>query len=283
MTTIVDGKKIAQEILEESRIKTQTLNFRLKLAVIIVGQNPASNTYVKMKQKRGEAAGMSVEVYKYSADADEDELVELIKKLNTGQNVRGIIVQLPLPAHLHRQKVLDAVDPALDVDCLTSHNKQELIAGRQPFHYPPAPMAVLEILDRHNVDMEKGNVLLVGSGDLIGEPLAAMLLHRGIAFELANRYTDNLSELAAKADVIITGVGKAGLITGEMIKPGVVIIDAGTTGSDDGGLVGDVDTASVMGKASLLSPVPGGVGPVTVALLLQNVVNSALQHKQEES
>lgn len=281
MTKLVDGRKIAQGILEGLRAKVESLTLKPRLVVFIVGESSASNSYVKMKRKRGEDAGIAVEILRYSVEISEAKLIEEISKYNLQREVCGILVQLPLPADLDRQKVLDAVDPKLDVDCLTGHNKHELIAGRQPIHYPPAPKAVLEILDRHNVDLRKGNVLLIGSGDLIGEPLAAMLLHRGIAFELANRYTDNLSELTAKAEVIVSGVGQAGVITGDMIKEGAVVIDAGTTGSDDGGLVGDVDTASVMGKASLLAPVPGGVGPITVALLLANVVNSAT-HKIKE-
>ncbi|OGE78335.1 MAG: hypothetical protein A2751_04255 [Candidatus Doudnabacteria bacterium RIFCSPHIGHO2_01_FULL_46_14] len=281
MTKLVDGKKIAGEILQVQQKQVRTLNFVPRLAVIMVGENPASNLYVKMKQKRGDQAGIIVDIHRYTVEISQAKLIEEIKKFNTQKDVHGILVQLPLPASMNRQLVLDAVDPQIDVDCLTSHNKEFLIAGKVPFHNPPAPSAILEILDRYQVDLKNSHILIVGTGDLIGEPLSAMLLHRKLAFELANRHTGNLTELAARADVIITGVGKAGLITRDMIKQGAVIIDAGTTGSDDGGLVGDVDTDSVIGKASLLAPVPGGVGPVTVAMLLKNVINSALYNNKE--
>lgn len=292
MAKLVDGKKIAGEILQTVRKRIESLDFIPRLAVVMVGENPASISYAKMKQKRGEEVGIHVEIYRYKMEIAQEKLIEEVKKLNQTKDIKGVLIQLPLPKHIDRQIVLDAVDPRLDVDCLTSHNKQLLIAGKDPFHNPPAPAAILEILDRHKVDLKNSNILIVGTGDLIGEPLSAMLLHRKIAFELANRHTGNMNELAAKADVIITGVGKAGLITGNMIKKGAVVIDAGTTGSTPsfppfsrgevkGGLVGDVDTETVMGKASLLAPVPGGVGPITVAMLLQNVVNFAT-HKVKE-
>lgn len=274
MPTIVDGNKIAQQILTELRVKSYELRKRgvvPRLVVFLVGENPASLSYIKIKQKKAEEIGTEVEVKKYPENISQRGLQQAIRKSAT-QNVSGILVQLPLPQHMNRDEVLNTIPPELDVDCLTTINKQTLIEGKDILFVPPAAAAVLEILDHYKVNLKDKNVLLVGSGDLVGKPLASLLLHRGVNFEIANRYTENLSTLARKADVIIPGVGKEGLITGEMVKEGVVIIDAGTTGSEEGDIVGDVDFASVKDKASLIAPVPGGVGPVTVAMLLKNVV-----------
>ena len=274
MAQFVDGKKIADEILEDLRLKIKDLRTQLRLVVVLVGNNPASESYVKIKQKKGEQIGINVEVNRYPAEITEQKLKAEIQKFNSEPTVGGIIVQLPLPVNLNRDEILNSVDPKLDVDCLTSENKQRLIRG-EPYFLPPAAAAAVRILEYYNVALPGKNILIVGSGDLIGKPVSAMLLNKKVPFELANRHTENLNELAARADVIITGVGKAGLITGDMIKDGAVIIDAGTTGSDEGEIIGDVDQASVMGKASLLAPVPGGVGPVTVAILFENLVKSA--------
>ena len=273
MTQLVDGKGIAEEILRDLKSKIAALDFTPRLVVIMVGDNPASASYIKIKQKRGEEIGVTVDVQHYAADINQDDLKKEIEKFNSQSDARGIIVQLPLPNHLDRDTILNAVDPKLDVDCLTSENKQRLIRG-EPLYLPPAAAAVMKILEYYNIELTGRSVLIVGSGDLIGKPLSAILLSKKIPFQLANRHTENLNELAAKADVIITGVGKAGLITGGMIKDGAVLIDAGTTGSDEGEIVGDVDAQSVTGKASLLAPVPGGVGPVTVAMLLENLVKA---------
>ena len=281
MGNIVDGKQIAEEIAESLKLKVSEIasyGHRPELAVVLVGENPASLSYIKIKKKQAENTGIDLKIYRYPVDVSEADLISEIEKLNAKPLVCGIIVQLPLPAHMDRQKILDAVQPELDIDCLATFNKQRLIEGKtglDPYFVPPAARAVLKILEYYNVELKGKNVLLIGSGDLIGKPLSAIFLKNGIAFGLANRHTENLPDLAGRADVIITGVGKENLITADMIKEGAVVIDAGTTGSDEGGIVGDVDRSSVEPKASLLAPVPGGVGPVTVAVLLENFVKAA--------
>jgi len=276
MTKLVDGKKIADEILQELRIKIQESGLSLKLAVVLVGGNPASLSYIKMKQKRAEEIGIQVEIFRYRIEMTQAELIAEIKQINSEPSVSGILVQLPLPEHLNRDEVLNAVDPQKDVDCLTETNKQRLnTALAVPL--PPAAAAVLKILEYYNIALHDKSILIVGSGDLIGKPLAAILRSKQIDFHSANRQTEDLTHLTLKSDIIITGAGKPGLITGDMIKQGSIIIDAGTTGSDEGEILGDVDQQSVMGKAALLAPVPGGVGPITVAMLLKNVVNSVLK------
>src|SRR3989344_3475508 len=274
MSELVDGNKVAAEILSDLRSRVADLGYKPRLIVILLGENPASLSYIKMKQKRGEEIGIDVEIHKYSLETSQEQLLSEIRQFNKQKNVRGILIQLPLPKFLDRDTVLNAVDPKLDVDCLTNVNKQALIRGEDVF-VPPAAAAVMKILEYYAIKLNDKNILLVGSGDLIGKPLAAILLNMKIPFELANSYTENLKQLVMKADIIVTGVGKAGLITGELIKDGAMVIDAGTTGSDECEIIGDVDTKSVAARASLLAAVPGGVGPVTVAMLLQNVVSSA--------
>lgn len=279
MAEIIDGNKIAEEMLLDLKNKIGCLKelslLPLRLAVIMVGQNPASLSYIKKKQEAGEKIGLSVEVKNLPEDISQAELQKIIKDLNDEAGIFGIVVQLPLPEHLDRQEVLNTVRPGLDVDCLTSENQQKLIRGEESLYKPPAAAAILHILESCQMDLATKDILIVGSGDLVGKPLASMLLHQGINFQLANRYTENLEELTKRADVVITGVGLPGLITGKMIKEGAIVIDAGSAASEGGELSGDVELGSVKAKASLIAPVPGGVGPVTVAMLLGNVVKSA--------
>ena len=274
MTKLVDGKKIADEILQELRIKIQESGLSLKLAVVLVGGNPASLSYIKMKQKRAEEIGIQVEIFRYRIEMTQAELIAEIKQINSEPSVSGILVQLPLPEHLNRDEVLNAVDPQKDVDCLTETNKQRLnTALAVPL--PPAAAAVLKILEYYQIDLRDKQVLVIGEGDLIGKPLAGLLKNQGIKFVVANRQTPDLPKIAIGADVIVTGTGKANLLTGDMVKQGATVIDAGTTGAEDGAVVGDVDTESVARKAGVLAAVPGGVGPVTVSMLFANVLKSA--------
>ena len=281
MAEIIDGRKIAEEFADGLQLKVSEIESHGRqpvLAVVLVGDNPASLSYIKIKKQQAETAGINLTVKNYPESIAETDLISEIEKLNNDASVCGIIVQLPLPAHMDRQKVLDAVRPEIDIDCLTTFNKQRLIEakdGFDPYFIPPAARAVMEIIRYHRIDLAGKHILLIGAGDLIGKPLSAIFLKAGVAFELANRHTENLHELSAKADIVITGVGKENLVTGDMIKDGAVVIDAGTTGSEEGGITGDVDRASVEPKASLLAPVPGGVGPVTVAMLLENFTKAA--------
>jgi len=210
MVDLIDGKKLANEILSELTGEIADLKkagIQPRLIVVLVGQDPSSVSYVRAKKKRGEEIGIHVDVKSFDDSVSQQELVSVIKKFNSTAGVCGILVQLPLPEHIDPVKVLDVVDPDLDVDCLTSKNKRDLIDGKRVDYLPPAVAAVLKILDHYNVDLKNSNVLLVGSGDLIGKPMAAVLLHKGIDFEMANRYTENLPELVRQADVIVSGVG----------------------------------------------------------------------------
>ena len=278
MVQIVDGNKIADKILADLAgriVKFHQAGFSPKLTAIQVGRDPASSLYIKIKQKKAAAIGLLVEAINYPASISQPELQNAISNLSEDKEVCGILVQLPLPNHLDGQKVLDTIPPELDIDCLTSVNKQKIVSGEEFLFKPPAAAAVLVILDYYHIDLPKEDILIVGSGDLIGKPLAAMFLKQNINFEIANRRTENFEELVKKASLIITGAGSPGLVGGEMIRENAILIDAGTTGSETGAIVGDVNIESVRDKARLLAPVPGGVGPVTIAMLFRNVVASA--------
>lgn len=274
MAGIVNGKEVAEEIYKQLKTDIQAHQLTPRLGVVLVGQNPASLTYVKVKKKRAEEVGVAAQIFEFPESVSQYELATSVKKIIIEQNLHGLIVQLPLPAHIDRTKILELVPPELDVDCLTAANRQKLESG-QPLFVPPAAGAVMAILKHYDVDLKGKRVLVVGTGDLIGKPIIAMLRAQGIKPDIVDLLQGSLAELGVKADVIISGTGKAGLIKGEHVKQGAVVIDAGTAGTDKG-VVGDVDAATVEPKTSLFSGVPGGVGPVTVAILLQNVVNSAM-------
>lgn len=277
MAQLIDGNKIAEEIFAKLRQQVQLVKARggkLQLVVVMVGENRASLSYINQKLIKGRELGIDVQIREFSEEIAQEELVKEIKQIAT-QNISGILVQLPLPKKFREQEVLDAVPRELDVDGLTTENKESLDSGAKVLFIPPAAAAIEKIFEEQRVDLENKQIVLVGAGQLIGQPLAALFKKRALDFEVADRHTKNLKELTLDADVIITGVGKEKLLTGDMIKEGAIVIDGGTTGSAEGSIVGDVDFESVEPKASILAPVPGGVGPVTIAMLFTNVLRAA--------
>lgn len=278
MNHIVNGQKIAETVYADLGNKInvfKTQGVSPVLEVLLIGQNPASIAYGKIKQKMGQKIGVTVNLRTFRESISVEQVQTEISRFNIDPQVSGIIVQLPLPEKLSGSVVLDTISPDRDVDCLTSANRKLLTRGMAPKYLPPAPAAILKILEVNNINLHNSAVLIVGAGHLVGRPLADMLLQQKIDFQVANQLTENLPDLTRKADVLITGVGKPGLITGEMVKPGAVVIDAGTSEISPGDLRGDVLFEEVSNLASLITPVPGGVGPVTVAMLFQNVVKAA--------
>ena len=270
---ILDGKKIAAEILNQVRSDVAKLSFQPVFCDILVGADPSSVQYVKMKAETAETVGMKFRNANFPVDISTSALVEEIKKISQETDMCGMIVQLPLPKNIDRQMVLDAISPKIDVDCLGTVNTN-LFYENHAFVKFPTAVAVLEILERTGQDLKNKNILVIGFGQLVGRPVSFLLEQQGYKVKVATNKTENITELMKEADVIISAAGKAKLITGEKIKPDSIIIDAGTSESD-GGVVGDVDFESVKGVAGFLSPVPGGVGPVTVAMLLLNVAKVA--------
>lgn len=267
---IIDGKKIRNEILGKVREEVATLTFVPVFCDVLVGNDPASKQYVEMKASSAESVGMKFHRANFPASITTEELVREIDKLNKIPNMCGIIVQLPLPESLDRRRILDAIDPVLDVDFLGSIAGEEFYSGRTERGFPTA-MASLAILDTLHLDLKNKKIICLGQGELVGKPVAALLRFRGLELIPVTRKTENKEQILKEADIIISGIGRGKHITADMVKEGVVLIDAGTSESS-GAIVGDVDLESVKNVASFISPVPGGVGPVTVAMLLENVL-----------
>jgi methylenetetrahydrofolate dehydrogenase (NADP+)/methenyltetrahydrofolate cyclohydrolase len=270
---ILDGRKIAAEILEKVKADVSKLSFQPVFCDILVGSDPASAQYVKMKGAAAERVGIKFRNADYLASITTEQLISEIKKINQEPNMRGLIVQLPLPASLDKQQVLDAIDPKIDVDSTGKINTELFYQGKAYMEFPTAA-AVMAILDSAKIDFAEKKIVVVGQGQLVGKPVSFLLKQRGLSAEIVTSKTPNGDGLIKQADVIISAVGKPKLISGDKIKPGCVIIDAGTSESQ-GGIVGDVDLESVRQEAAFVSPVPGGVGPVTVAMLLLNVLKAA--------
>ena len=273
---IVDGKKIAEKIFtrlqgEVSVLKQQGIN--PKLGVFLIGNDQPSHTYVGKKGKACERIGVEFLLKKYEESITEEELIKAIEDTQRNENLTGLIVQLPLPKHIDVSRVIKHIKPEIDVDCLTSANLGKLITGDYCIE-PPTPGAILEILKNHDIELKGKNVVLMGTGTLIGRPLANLLFHAQASVSTCNSSTKNPEELTRKGDIIISGVGKHNLITGDMIKKGAVVIDAGVC-FVDGKMYGDVNFNQVSKKASLVTPTPGGVGPLTVAKLVENTVKCA--------
>lgn len=270
---IIDGKKIADQVLEGLRLRVKALSFQPVFCDVIVGDDPVSLSYVSIKAKKAESIGLEFWRAQFPASISTQDLIAEIKKLNTTPNMCGLILQLPLPPHIDRQVALDAISAKLDVDVLNSYNTEKFYQGDFSL-VPPTAAAILYILDSVMLEQKQKKFVVVGQGELVGKPVASLLLARGMSVVTADQSTTDLAALCRKADVIISGTGKVSLISADMVKEGAVVIDAGTAEST-AGISGDVDFASVAPKASWISPVPGGVGPVTVAKLLENVISVA--------
>jgi 5,10-methylene-tetrahydrofolate dehydrogenase/methenyl tetrahydrofolate cyclohydrolase len=272
---IIDGKKIKNEILTAVKKEVAALSFTPIFCDILVGNDSASLQYVKMKAKNSKAVGLEFHDANFPASITTADLIKEIKILNKIPKMCGIIVQLPLPEHLDKQAILDSIDPRLDVDCLGSVRSGEFYNGKtvEEIGFPTA-LSCLAILDSLKLNLVDKTILVLGQGNLVGKPVTALLKFRGLKPEIIKSKTENQEQLIKQADIIISGIGKGKYLTGAMIKKGAVLIDAGTSESDSG-IVGDIDLESVKDVASYVSPVPGGVGPVTVAMLLKNVLTVA--------
>jgi len=275
---IIDGKKLSEEILREVKEGVAALPFTPVFCDVLVGEDPSSIQYVKMKANKASSVGMTFRSANFPTSITTEELVKEIKILNEVENMCGIIIQLPLPVHIDRQTVLDAIHPALDVDCLGSVASDKFYTGESNLAFPTA-LASLAILDSLHLDLSGKNVLVLGQGLLVGRPVSRLLQLRGVPHKTITDSTEDKEVFIKAGDVIISGIGKGKYITGDMIKEGAVLIDAGTSEST-GSIVGDVDAESVKNVAGYLSPVPGGVGPVTVAMLLKNVLQVAKLKQQ---
>lgn len=269
MTTILDGKKLAEKIIEQIKSEVSTYGKKPKLAVILVGNNPASEIYVKNKQKKAQELGFDSIVIPLPEDISEENLLEHIFILNEDTNINAILVQLPLPKHINKQKILEAIEPLKDVDGFTSYNFGHIALGYKPYVYPCTPKGVIRILDEYSIALEGKNVIVIGRSNIVGKPLSLMLQNRNATVTMAHSKTKNLKELCKTADIIISAVGIPQLITTDFVKENCTIIDVGINRTEQG-LKGDVAFDEVTSKVEYITPVPGGVGPMTIAMLMEN-------------
>ncbi|OPY08593.1 MAG: Bifunctional protein FolD protein [Syntrophaceae bacterium PtaB.Bin095] len=278
MAILIDGKQASREIrdalrAEAARLKAAT-GIVPGLAVILVGENPASRIYVGSKEKACEEAGFLSRVYRVPAETAERDILKRIRMLNDDRKIHGILVQLPLPAHIRAEAVIEAIDPRKDVDGFHPYNTGRLFSGN-PLHRPCTPLGILTLLDRYGIVMEGKEAVIVGRSNIVGKPLALMLLSRNATVTVCHTRTKNLPEVTRRAEILVAAAGKAEMIEAHMVRDGAVVIDVGVNRGADGRLVGDVAFAGAAEKASHITPVPGGVGPMTIAMLLKNTLQAA--------
>ncbi|HLD31878.1 MAG TPA: bifunctional 5,10-methylenetetrahydrofolate dehydrogenase/5,10-methenyltetrahydrofolate cyclohydrolase [Patescibacteria group bacterium] len=270
MGKIIDGKKIAANILKEVAEEIKNRKLKITLAVVLVGEHTPSLTYVRKKAEAAKKVGINFQLHHLPANISKKILVQKIHNIQKDNHLGGLIVQLPLPEPLYTTEVLNAINPKFDVDCLTDTNLGKLVM-KTGLILPPTPGAVKAILKILNIKLKGKRVVIIGAGALVGKPLAIILLNKEATVTVANRYTKNLKEICRQADIIVTAVGKKNLLTADLVKRGVVVIDTGIC-FVRGKMYGDVDFPSVSKKARYITPVPGGVGPITVSLLLKNTL-----------
>ena len=274
MAIILDGKKLRDKIFEDLKTKLDKMEKKPTLAVILVGENPASQIYVRNKKKTAEKLGINSISIEYPSDITESELLQKIEELNNDENVTAILVQLPLPAHIDKNKVIDKILPQKDVDGLTPYNLGKLFSGEEPYVYPCTPKGILLLLDEYNIELEGRHVVVVGRSNLVGKPVAQLLLKRNATVTMCHSHTKNLANITKTADIIVSALGK-NVIGEKMLKSNCVVVDVGIFRDENGKISGDVDFETVSKVAAYISPVPGGVGPMTIASLMLNTVELA--------
>lgn len=273
---IIDGKRISKEIKEEIRDKVSKLNREGKdvaLAVILVGENPASQVYVRNKQKACEFTGIKSLSYNLPEDTSEEELLDLIEELNHRDDVNGILVQLPLPKQINEERILDRIDPKKDVDGFHPVSVGNLSIGR-PGYVSCTPAGIIELLKRSDIPMDGKNVVIVGRSNIVGKPMAILMLRENATVTICHSHTKNMREITSQADILVAAMGKPKFFKKEDVKEGAVVIDVGMDRDENNKLCGDVDFDDVYDKVSHITPVPGGVGPMTIAMLMSNVLHS---------
>jgi methylenetetrahydrofolate dehydrogenase (NADP+)/methenyltetrahydrofolate cyclohydrolase len=269
MTVIIDGKKISLKILNDLKDKIKNLDKKPVLSVILVGNNPASELYVGLKKKAAEKIGIISNVFTYAHDIDEKTILDKIFELNNDNSINAILVQLPLPKQINTQKVIQAISPKKDVDGFTPENIGKISIGVKPYAYPCTPKGILRLFDEYNIDLQGKNVVILGRSNIVGKPLAQMILNKNATVTICHSYTRHLSDITKTADILISAVGKSKIVTNDMVKSNSIIIDVGTSKADDK-ISGDVDFETVCQSTSYITPVPGGVGPMTIASLMEN-------------
>lgn len=281
MTKIIDGKQISLDIkneLKEKVTKYKKQGIEITLAVVKVGNDPASAVYVRNKEKACEYVGINSKTLALPEETTEEELLNVVKKLNEDKNVNGILVQLPLPKHIDESKVLLTIDSTKDVDGFHPVNVGKMVIGEDTF-LPCTPAGIIEMIKRTDIDIEGKECVVIGRSNIVGKPMAMLMLKENATVTIAHSRTKDLKEVTKRADIIVAAIGKAKFVTADYVKEGAVVIDVGMDRDENGKLCGDVDFESVSKVASAITPVPGGVGPMTVTMLLVNCLRSVELNK----
>ncbi len=279
---ILEGKKIANKI--ETALKSEVLAWKKKgivpgLAVILVGNDPASQLYVQHKETVSQKLGFYSEVYRLKTDTAEEEIINLIRKLNNKEAIHGILIQLPLPSQINTTKVIKSLNPQKDVDCFHPQNVGRLVIS-DGYFFPCTPMGIVELFKQYRIKIVGQEIVIVGASNIVGKPLALMLLNLGATVTICHDKTKNLKAKCLQADILISATGQAGLIKADMVKQGAVVVDVGMNREKDGKVRGDVEFPAVSLKASAITPVPGGVGPMTIAMLMKNTLKAVKQSRK---
>lgn len=277
MAKIINGKEISAKVRGDIAREVEVLKSKgitPGLAVVIVGEDPASKVYVRNKHRACDETGIYSEVHELPESTTEAELLALVDKLNADKNIHGILVQLPLPKHLNDKAVIERIDPTKDVDAFSEINVGKIMLGEYDF-LPCTPAGVMELLKESGIDPAGKECVIVGRSNIVGKPQAMLMLHANATVTICHSRTRDLAEVTRRADILVAALGKPNFITGDMVKEGAVVIDVGINRLPDGKLTGDVDFASVEPKASYITPVPGGVGPMTITMLLKNTLKAA--------
>ncbi|MBP1906630.1 methylenetetrahydrofolate dehydrogenase (NADP+)/methenyltetrahydrofolate cyclohydrolase [Paenibacillus turicensis] len=280
---IINGKQISEEIRNSLRNEVEQLKgqgLTPGLAVILVGEDPASGVYVRNKEKACHDLGFYSEVHRLSADTTEQELLALVDKLNHQQDIHGILVQLPLPPHIHEKSVIDAISVHKDVDGFHPINVGNLVIGDDSL-LPCTPAGVIELIKRAGVEMSGKHAVVIGRSNIVGKPVSLLLQRENATVTMCHSRTNNMKEITKQADILVVAIGRANFVDASFVKPGAVVIDVGMNRLDNGKLAGDVDFESVKEVSGPITPVPGGVGPMTITMLMQNTVVAAKRLHQQ--
>ena len=283
MTNIINGKEISDKFLKKLKkevcnLKTE-LNLQPALAVIIVGDDPASKIYVRNKKRACEEIGIKSIEFALPTNTSENELLNLIDALNKRPDVNGILVQMPLPPHINEKIIIAHINPIKDVDAFHETNVGKIMIGNFKF-LPCTPAGIIHLLDESNIEISSKHCVIIGRSNIVGKPLAMLMLHRDATVTICHSKTKNLTEICKTADILIAAVGKVNFVTSNMVKPGAVVVDVGINRCENGKICGDVDFEHVKNIASYITPVPGGVGPMTISMLMKNTITAALLQKK---
>lgn len=266
---ILDGKKVSEKILKEVALKVSKLDVKPHLAVILVGDDPASKIYVRNKKLAAEKVGIKSTIINFEESISEDILLKQIEELNNNPEITGILVQLPLPKHIDKNKIVTAISPKKDVDGFTPENVGKLALGLEPYFYPATPQGIIMLLDEYNLPLEGADAVVIGRSNIVGKPMVQMLLKRNATVTSCHSYTKDIEEKIKTADIVVSAVGKK-IVRCKMVKSKSIIVDVGIFKDSNGQLTGDVDFDYVSQSAEYITPVPGGVGPMTIASLMYN-------------